>query len=519
MLGRAASHTAFPHHLHGAEPITCPGWSKVRPGRGCADECCSDMGSSLAFLLGVLQLLAATMAAYKKWIPNTNFETASNWDKGRVPCASDVIHFEKDEVVSVFVRSTHALTDMYLPLNGEFLLASGSGFTAFDGSWDPGCGSGAVLSFGNAEQHSWFNPELWQDVSSRVDLEPAGRIFLLDEERVPCQYDHVIFQPETSFRVNLDSSRRVIPVQSISLMGQELSSAEAWAEYLQGPSAAWQFHGNATLQVTGTRCPHSSGCACGNSQDGDRICASLLRAEGCPALSCHSPLRPLGHCCGVCGAVVTLDFKPEFDLQQYRDRVVQAWLSLPRYAGVQMAISKVHRAQTFLGLLPRSSTPVIQIVLVDGEAGTQTGTAAEQLAADIMGDIAQHGEALGIPGGSVEVATGSALGGQAAIHASRQIASGTVLGLLFALLLLGALLYLHRKGKLRLQALHLPRLWNRAEDLNSPEPESGKGFDNPMFDVELPGAGSVEETLQEMASEGHQVFYINPLYDPSETET
>jgi len=59
-----------------------------------------------------------------------------------------------------------------------------------------------------------------------------------------------------------------------------------------------------------------------------------------------------------------------------------------------MAISKVHRAQTFLGLLPRSSTPVIQIVLVDGEAGTQTGTAAEQLAADIMGDIAQHGNGL-----------------------------------------------------------------------------------------------------------------------------
>lgn len=80
--------------------------------------------------------------------------------------------------------------------------------------------SGAVLSFANAEQHSWFNPQLWQDVSYRVDLEPAGRIFLLDEERVPCEYDHVIFQPETSFSVNLDSSRQEIPVQSISLMGQ-----------------------------------------------------------------------------------------------------------------------------------------------------------------------------------------------------------------------------------------------------------------------------------------------------------
>lgn len=93
--------------------------------------------------------------------------------------------------------------------------------------------SGAVLSFGNAEQHSWFNPELWQDVSSRVDLEPASRIFLLDEERVPCQYDHVIFQPETSFRVNLDSSRRVIPVQSISLMGQVMGSC--WETILAPP--------------------------------------------------------------------------------------------------------------------------------------------------------------------------------------------------------------------------------------------------------------------------------------------
>lgn len=43
----------------------------------------------------------------------------------------------------------------------------------------------------------------------------------------------------------------------------------------------------------------------------------------------------------------------------------------------------------------------------------------------------------------------------------------------------------------RLQALHLPRLWNRAEDLNSPEPESGKGFDNPMFDVVSGPAGGM----------------------------
>ncbi|XP_009889358.1 PREDICTED: protein amnionless [Charadrius vociferus] len=475
----------------------------------------------LFFLLGVLQLLAATTAVYKQWIPDTNFETASNWDKGRVPCASDVVRFEKSKVISVFVRSPHALTDMYLPLNGEFVLASGAGFAAFDGSWDPGCDSGATVRFADAEHHAWFNPTLWQAVSPHGELETRGRIFSMDEERVPCRYDDVIFQPETSFRVNVDSSRRVIHLRSISLMGQELSSPEAWAGYLRGPSAPLQFHGNGTLQVTGTGCPDKSGCACGNAPDSHRICAALLEASGkqCPALTCRSPLQPLGHCCKVCGATINLDFTPDFDLRKYRDRLVQDLLSQPKYAGVRMAISKVHKAQTFLGVIPQSPTPLIQIVLIDDKAGAQTGTTAEQLAADIMEDVAQHGEALGISNGEVEVATGSTFSGQAGSHALSRITAGTVLGLLFSLLLLGGILFLYRKGKLRLPALRQPWSLDRAEDPASPVPASDKGFVNPMFNMEPPSAVPGEEMPQETATKDHQVFYLNPLYDASETET
>ncbi|NXN32390.1 AMNLS protein, partial [Nycticryphes semicollaris] len=400
-------------------------------------------GVTLVFLL----LPAAATAVYKQWIPNTNFETASNWDKGRVPCASDVVYFEKNKVISVFVGSPHALTDMYLPLNGEFVLASGAGFVAFDGSWDPGCDSGATVRFADAEHHSWFDPTLWQSVSPPRELELGGRIFSVDEERVPCHYDDVIFQPETSFWVNVDSSRRVIHLRSISLMGQEFSSPEAWSEYMGGPSAPLQFHGNGTLQVTGTGCPDKSGCACGNAPDGHRICAAL--GGQCPTLTCQSPLQPLGHCCEVCGATINLDFTPDFDLQKYQDRVVQDLLSQPKYSGVRMAISKVHRAQTFMGIIPKSPTPLIQIVLIDDELGAQTGTTAEQLAADIMEDIAQHGEALGISNGKMDVATGSAFSGQVGSHATSRITAGTVLGLLFGLLLLGGILFLYRKGKLR----------------------------------------------------------------------
>ncbi|NWI97643.1 AMNLS protein, partial [Pitta sordida] len=410
-----------------------------------------------------LLLPAAVAATYKQWIPNTNFETASNWDKGRVPCASDVVHFEKDKVISVFVRSPHVLTDMYLPLNGEFVLAAGAGFAAFDGSWDPGCDSGETVRFADAEQHSWFDPTLWQDVFPSGELKPSGRIFSVDEERIPCRHDDVIFQAETSFRVNIDSSQQVIHLRSISVMGQELSTPASWAGYLQGPSASLQFHGNGTLQVTGAACPDKSGCACGNALDGPRICAALLRASGrqCPVPACQSPLQPLGHCCGVCGAIINLDFTPDFDLQKYQDRLVQELLSQPKYAGVQMAISKVHKAETFLSITSRSSTPLIQIVLIDDRAGAQTGTAAEQLAADIMEDMAQHGEALGISSGKMEVATGSTFSEQMRIHTLSKITAGTVMGILFGVLFLGGILLLYRKGKLRLPALRLSRSWER----------------------------------------------------------
>ncbi|XP_069714958.1 protein amnionless isoform X2 [Phaenicophaeus curvirostris] len=474
----------------------------------------------LFFLLSVLQLLAAANAVYKQWIPNTNFETASNWDEGRVPCARDAVHFEKNKIISVFVRSPHALKDMYLPLNGELVLASGAGFAAFDGSWDPGCDSGVIVRFADAEHHAWFDPTLWQSVSPGGELEPTGRIFSVDEERVPCHYDDVIFQPETSFRVNVDSSQQVIHLRSISLMGQELSSPEAWAEYLRGSSAPLQFHGNGSIQLTGTGCPDKSGCVCGNTLDGDRICAALLGGSGrqCPVQPCQSPLKPHGHCCGICGVTISLDFTPDFDLQKYRDRLVQAFLSQPKYAGMQMAISKVHKAETFLEFIPQSSTPFIQIVLIDDEVGAQTGTTAEQLAADIMEDIEQHGEALGISSGKMEVATGSASNGQLGSRAASRTAAGIVMGLLFIFLLLGGIFFLYRRGKLRLPTLRVTRTWNRIEDPTPSEQASDKGFNNPMFYMEPPSADPGEKMTQETALKDHQVFYINPAYDASETE-
>ncbi|XP_052594090.1 protein amnionless [Peromyscus californicus insignis] len=59
-----------------------------------------------------LQLCALTRAAYKLWVPNTYFDSASNWSQNRTPCAGDAVQFPADKMVSVLVRDSHAISDM-----------------------------------------------------------------------------------------------------------------------------------------------------------------------------------------------------------------------------------------------------------------------------------------------------------------------------------------------------------------------------------------------------------------------
>lgn len=100
------------------------------------------------------------------------------------------------------------------------------------------------MRFTDAEQRSWFDPTLWRDVLPSGELRPGGPIFSVHEERVPCRHDDVIFQPETSFRVNIDSAQPVIHLRSISVMGQvrrggrETGSAPSQHSPERGSSAA-----------------------------------------------------------------------------------------------------------------------------------------------------------------------------------------------------------------------------------------------------------------------------------------
>ncbi|XP_054826155.1 protein amnionless [Eublepharis macularius] len=479
------------------------------------------MKTLLSFFI-FLHLLGTSAAVYKQWIPNTNFENASNWDKKRVPCANDVVVFGSSEEVSVFVQSPHILTDMFIPLNGEFVMAPGAGFAAFDSNYEPGCQTGSEITFTSSGRSQWYDPTLWHAAVSMENLEMGKYIFSTDEERAPCQYDDVLFQPETSFWVNIESSEQMIHLRSISIMGQKFTHDDTLAEYMQSRSAKLQFHGQGTFRLSNARCPDKSGCECGNAAEHQRICAALLQnSEGqCAVPTCQNPLEPVGHCCEICGAMISLEYSSGFDIELYRDRILHTFLSLPKNAGVQMAISKVHGPRTFLGLFPRSSASLIQVVLIDNRTGSESGTHAKQLAEDVMNDIAEYGDSFGIVRGSLQIATGNNWSAQGTGPHVGATTAGTVIGLLLILLLLGIVLLLYRKGILRsFPPVPMLSRWKRMKDLDSFGEAVDKGFDNPMFDTPsnlaaLDGACS----MGEMGSKNSQVYFINPLYDETELQ-
>ncbi|XP_007473590.1 protein amnionless [Monodelphis domestica] len=477
-------------------------------------------------ILLCLLFCEVSVAVYKQWIPNTNFEDAANWDRNRTPSETDIVMFDSNKMVSVFVGSTHVLMGAHLPLDGEFILAPGAGFTAFDGVSDPSSDSDHI-HFLNADRFSWYNPTLWH-----TDLKNSDRLFSMDTELIPCRQDDVIFPPETSFRVDLGAGGRTISLHSISILDQTFSVDKELATYLASSTGKLQFHGAGSLRLSSAPCEDPSGCECGNDEVEAWICASLLQTSGgrCPKPACQVALKPVGQCCEICGAMIFLNYTQAFDLHQYKQRLLHNFLDRPQALGVRMAISKVHKehrlrgsAHTARGKRQTETTTHIQVVLTDDGSGPEAGRAAVRVAQAILTDVAEQGAAYGVLQGDAEYSDG---GSSTAGLTGESLSSGMVTSLAIAIVLglmvvlLGGLLLLHWTGWVRLWPLSVPTLWQRSE----PALDQGNlGFDNPIFDS--PGLASVlapgprEEVVVEDAAPSPKgppssgSYFINPLFE------
>ncbi|XP_072548972.1 protein amnionless [Salminus brasiliensis] len=469
------------------------------------------MAATVLFLF--LYGFGSVCAVYKQWIPDTNFENVTNWDKGSVPCGSDQVVFPAQGKVAVYVETAHTLAGMSLPVDGELILASGAGFSVREGQ-DPGCGAGATIQFKDSDSLKWFDPALWKAASSVDDLQKGSYLFFVHEESVPCQYDDVLFRDSSSFRVDISGAANTVPVKSVSVLGQRFSSNSEFSQYVTSSLGKLQFHGSSSLRVDGSSCPDDTGCECGNSGNHERICANVV----CSQLDCKKPLRPAGHCCDVCGAIVTIQFSSSFNLDSYRQRLQHLFLALPKYKSIQMAASKVSKTQRLLGVIPYQTTHEIQVVLLDQNTGSESGMLAEALARDILKDVHDQGSHLGIDSADFHASSGAS-GSDVSALSGGEVA-GIILGTLALAAFLILMVVLYRRGLPRMPRLPSFSSWKKESEIGELGGPIDHGFDNPMFEKphalpEIPGLYGTE-SLSGITLTHSGVHFVNPVYDETD---
>lgn len=448
-------------------------------------------------------LVGAAGALYKQWIPDTNYENKTNWDKDDVPCGNDIVQFVAQRKVSVFVETPHAVQEMRMPVDGEFILNSGAGFYVVGGQ-DADCGTGITAEFKDSETLQWFNPTLWQTAATLNDLQQGSFLFSVHEESVPCRYDDVVFKALSSFRVDTSSSHSAAAVKSVSVLGNTFTSQSEFSQYLSSTSGRLQFHGSSAVTVGNSGCEDPSGCDCGNSVHHQQICSTIT----CGSPGCKKPLRPTGHCCDVCGAIVAIHFDEGFNLQTYRERIRHLFLALPKYKSIQLGMSKVLKSQRLMGIISLGTSAEIQVVMLDGE-----GMQSAALAQDIVEDARSHGSNLGITGAEIQSASEGQSGSSA----------GLVVGVVFGVFLLITLIIISvvliRKGVVQMPALRRFKNNSDMPDLGGP---LDRGFDNPMFDKPsvMPDIPSLYGTgaSNSISMTQTAVHFVNPVFDENETD-
>ncbi|KRZ78853.1 Protein amnionless [Trichinella papuae] len=164
-----------------------------------------------------------------------------------------------------------------------------------------------------AQLDNWHDPEKWL-----VRNAPKP---VLHSDRVPSMWDTVVFSNRHSYYINIS---RPVVVQKLIYHGQEHSS-ESFARHLNSVESKLQFLNGSkitsvpSITITKTNCQLFTGCVSNNIKDENMaaICSNVHCAKNLP---CSNSIRPVGHCCSICGALVTFTCDSSSNQQLFGQR-------------------------------------------------------------------------------------------------------------------------------------------------------------------------------------------------------
>ncbi|XP_071161808.1 protein amnionless-like [Mytilus edulis] len=488
-------------------------------------------------LLIFLVILIQADGSYKRWIPNTNFDYAYNWDSGKPPCGDTIAVFS-DDSPSVYMQMNTTLKELRLPstditliLDNDFVL----GFTDVPDN-NPSClSNGQEIHFNKTYPSDWFDPKNW--CSSTTETGNCTDM-VLESEMVPCSYDNVVFPKDSSFFVNVEAEMEIV-VNTLKISGKALST-NTLSSFLKTDMGTQMFPKPHTgerskIKLSRRPCNNPLGCICGNDLPEilQRICS--IQKPYCAKQACKHPILLTGGCCEICGAKLTAEYGTGFNFDTLRNGLQRNQLDGKEdFKDVKFVVS-------------RTSNDKIQISLTDKHGGLQSIHVATLMKADIdqdilsggfkysLGKIAmeQSGPAIHTPSAGARTGGSGGNGGETA---------GIVIGVLVVIgFVFAGLFFLYRRRsipeisgfkvfdrisfrrpKVKRPHVEVPpflRFSFRSEQAENVGP-SHQGFENPIFGNSPIGVDKpmdLELMPPPLESEEQPTFdtsgFDNPLYD------
>lgn len=310
-----------------------------------------------ALILSIVLTIASSVKV--TWLPNSNFNSPKNFRDGKLPCSKQTIIFPDRVQGAVRFQSDNVAKELILPISGEMLL-EGALYLGVDSKDE--CVEGNKY-FIDKTLSSWAAPDVWAS--------PRFNEATPDAERVPCSDDSVEFPINSEFSLFLPDLTQHI--QELKIGNQYYDTATFNDRALE-ENKARQFYIN-NHQTTGIvveenkcRSQAARGCPC------QEFTLEIdCESKYCSVPACSQPIKPIGHCCKICGGTVSFERDLSFHYMEFKEFVDKI-----------VASYKDSSIVYHVGIIPPNT---VQVVIV--EKGEYTGLSTV-IANDIDSRLLRH---------------------------------------------------------------------------------------------------------------------------------
>lgn len=245
------------------------------------------------------------------WLPNKSIKLPQNFKDGQLPCSGQNIIFP-DSVEEGVLISGLSISGLILPIDGEIVLEEEG--ILFGADPKDNCTKTGYTTYIDDALGSWAQPDAWST--------PRFNKATPDAERVPCYDDNVIFPNGSQFTIQLPDRPqkvRLLLINGHATSGTEiedninsLTSDQSQQFILSLPGML-----KTGLDDRPFGCPSTlHDCPC-QEYELDINC----ELKYCPPPKCSYPIKPIGHCCELCGASMVINVTKDFNTKSFKKSV------------------------------------------------------------------------------------------------------------------------------------------------------------------------------------------------------